>query len=296
MKKGLKLDLTAGITRLRIITNRIVNSKIIGNYRSVFKGRGLEFYGYRQYTTTDDASIIDWKASIRSKELLVREFVEERNLSVFFLVDVSSSMIYGSIDKLKIEYAIELVAALSYTILQAGDSVGFALFSDKVLRYDPPKSGAKQYYSLARSLVDVSNYGGNYDLVEALKFTMSFLKEFSIVMIVSDFIGLKNDWKHYINIAAQKYDLIGIMIRDPIDKELPDYNGQVIFGDIFSNKHLIANINSVREDYAKYAQHMEEEISDTFVNAGSDFVELTTDKPFIKPVTDLFLRRTNKIR
>lgn len=296
MKKELKLDLATGIARLKLVTNHIVNSKIIGGYRSVFKGRGLEFYDYRQYTPADDAWIIDWKASIRSKELLVREFVEERNLNVFFLVDVSSSMMCGSIDKLKIEYSIELVAALSYTILQAGDSMGFALFSDRVSRHEIPKSGVKQYYSIARSLVDPRYYGGNYDLAEALKFTMNFLKEFSIVIIVSDFIGLKNDWKRYVKIAAQKYDLIGIMIRDRIDEELPDYNGQVVFGDVFSNRQLIVNVDSVKEEYAKHAKYLEKEISDTFINAGSDFLELDTDKPFIKPITDLFLRRAKRIK
>ena len=127
MKKELNLELSESIKRLKIFTNQIVNTSFVGGYKSVFKGHGMEFEDYREYTPNDDASTIDWKASVRSKQLLVREFVEERNLNVFFLIDASSSMVYGSTDKLKMEYAAEIVATLSYTILQAGDSISFAL-------------------------------------------------------------------------------------------------------------------------------------------------------------------------
>jgi len=135
MKKELKLDLSEGIKRLKILTTQIVNTKFVGGYKSVFKGRGLEFKDYRPYTPDDDASTIDWKASVRANKLFVRDFEEERNLNVFFLVDVSSSMVYGSIDKLKIEYVGELTAALSFVVLNAGDSVGFALFSDRIVSF-----------------------------------------------------------------------------------------------------------------------------------------------------------------
>jgi len=296
MKKELKLEQPVGIKRLKILTNQLVNSKIVGGYRSVFKGRGLEFLDYRHYTPNDDAATIDWKASVKSKELLVREFAEERNLNVFFLLDVSSSMIYGSIDKLKIEYAVELIATLSYTILQAGDSISFALFSDKIVRHEPQTIGFKQYYKLIRTMLDTKYYGGNYDINEALKFTMAYLKEFSIVIIVSDFIGLKNDWKHYIRLVGKKFDLIGIMIRDPRDKVLPDYDGKAILGDMHSDRQLIVDINAISGDYTKYVEAREREIKNTFIESKSDFIELTTDKPFVKPVTDLFLRRAKRLR
>lgn len=296
MKKSLKMDLSVGVKRLNLITNRLVNAKIVGGYRSVFKGRGLEFLDYRQYTPNDDASLIDWKASIKGQELLIKEFAEERNLNVFFLIDASSGMICGSIDKLKMEYAAELVSTLSYTILQAGDSIGFAFFADKILRYEMPRVGFKQYYRLISDLVNPSCYGGNHDLNQALKFTMASLKEFSIIIIVSDFIGLKNDWKHYLKLAGKKFDLIGIMVRDPIDEELPEYNGQAILGDYYSDKQIIVNVDLISEHYSKYVQASENEIINSFHDANADFVKLTTDKPFLKPITDLFIRRTKKIR
>lgn len=298
MKKGLKLDLSEGIKRLKILTNQIVNTRFVGNYKSGFKGHGLEFEDYRRYTPNDDAAMIDWKASVKSKELLVREFVEERNLNVFFLIDVSSSMIYGSTDKLKIEYAGELAAALSFVVLNAGDSMGCALFSDKIVKNMPLSQGLLQYNNLIKTLVTPDYYGGKYDINEALKFTLAFLKEASIVIIISDFIGLKNNWERYIKMVSKKFDLIGIMVNDPCDKILPDYNGQVILEDPFSNKQILVKPGTVEKAYRNYAIKQEQTIKNTFLKAGADFVELTTNEPFIKPITNLFIKRTkkNKIR
>ena len=275
MKQELKFDPTAGIKKLRILTNRLVNAKVVGNYKSVFKGRGLEFLDYRHYTPNDDAGAIDWKASVRSKELLVKEFAEERNLNVFFLIDVSSSMIYSSIEMLKIEYSAELIATLSYVILEAGDSISFAFFNDKIVRHEPPASGLKQYYKLVNVLLNPRYYGGACDLNEALKFTISFSKESSIVIIVSDFIGLKNDWKQYLRLVGKKYDLIGIMIRDPRDETMPEYDGQVVFGDSFSDKQLTVNVDSIKDEYEKFVAAREKEIATAFSGSKSNFIKLT---------------------
>jgi len=295
MKKP-KLDIGTIIKRLRIETVKLVNTKMIGKYSSVFKGRGLEFYDYRQYSEGDDAAMIDWKASVRGNNLLVKEFVEERNLNVFFLIDVSSSMMFSTIDKLKIEYAAELVATLSYTILKAGDCVGFALFSNEIIIYSPPSAGMKQHYKLLSTIVDPRHYGGDYDLVEALRFILTSLKELSVVIVVSDFIGLKKDWQHYINVVGKRFDLIGVMVLDPVELELPDYNGQVVMGDCFSGRQLLVNVAPIKENYKKHMQNRGKELTEVFIEADADLVRLTTDKPFIKPITDLFLRRGNRRR
>jgi len=296
MKKELKLNLEEAIKKLKILTNQIVNTRIVGGYKSVFKGRGLEFEDYRKYTPDDDASTIDWKASVRSKQLLVRNFVEERNLNVFFLIDVSSSMVYSSSDKLKIEYAAELAAALSFVVLNAGDSVGFALFNDKIVRLVPPSQGLIQYNDLIKTLVDPTYYGGKYDLNEALKLTLAFLKQASVVIIISDFIGLKNNWERYVKIVSKKYDLIGIMIMDPRDEALPDYSGQVVLEDPFSDKQILIRPETISTTYKNYVLKHEEMIKNAFLNAGADFLKLSTDESFVKPITNLFIGRIKKIR
>ena len=296
MKKEVKLDLSEGIKRLKILTAQIVNTSIVGGYKSVFKGRGLEFEDYRQYTPNDDASLIDWKASVISKELFIREFVEERNLNVYFLIDVSSSMVYGSIDKLKMEYAGELAAALSYVVLNAGDSVGFALFNDKIVKNVPPIIGPMQYHNLVTALVNPNHYGGKYNLDEALKFILAFLKQASIVIIISDFIGLKNDWERYIRVVSKKFDLIGIMVKDQNDKILPDYNGQVLLEDPFSDRQILVRPETISEAYKAYALKQEEMVKSAFLDSGADFIGLTTNESFVKPITNLFIKRERKIK
>ena len=289
--KKLKLDLSTSINKLKIVSHRLVNSNLVGGYASVFKGSGLEFADYRKYDQSDDASRIDWKASSRTNQLLVKEFVEERNLSVFFLIDVSSSMLYSSTDKLKIEYAAELIATLSYTIINAGDSIGFALFNDNIVEHVSPKTGFKQHFTLLKSLVDPRYYGGKYDLSEALRFSLAALKQSAIVIIISDFIGLKNNWKSDVRILGKKFDLIGIMIRDSRDFSLPDYHGNVTLGDVFTNRQMTVDIDSVRVDYEKAADSRLKELHKVFSEAGSDFISLNTDTNFIKPISDLFMER-----
>ncbi len=296
MKKELKLDLSESIKRLKIMTNQILNTRIVGGYKSVFRGHGLEFEDYRKYTPNDDAATIDWKASVRSKQLLVREFAEERNLNVYFLIDVSSSMVYGSTEKLKMEYAGELVAALSFVVLNVGDSVGFALFNDKIIKNVPPAQGLMQYNDIVKTLVDPKCYGGKYDLIEALKLTLAFLKQASIVIIISDFIGLKNDWEKYIKIVSKKFDLIGIMIKDPRDRILPEYDGQVILEDPFSDKQILVRPEVIGPTYKNYVIKQEQNIKNTFLKADADFIELTTDQSFVKPITSLFTKRMQRMR
>ena len=125
----LKINLNFSLSRLDLAIKGLTTTQFLGQYQSVFKGQGLEFADYRTYTQgVDDASLIDWKASRRANNLLVKEFIEERNLEVIFMVDVSSQMLAGSVQKLKAEYIAEIVAAMGYSILKAGDAVGLLLF------------------------------------------------------------------------------------------------------------------------------------------------------------------------
>ncbi len=296
MKKKLKLDLSKGIKRLQVTTNRLVNTGFVGTYKSVFRGRGLEFEGYRQYTPDDDASIIDWKASVKSKELLVREFVEERNLSIYMMIDVSSSMIYGSTEKLKIEYAAEISATLSYAVLNAGDGVGFALFNDKVIKDAPPVSGYKQHHNIIKTLVNPNYYGGGYNLNEALRFSLSTLKNISVFIIISDFIGLTQGWDRYIRMLSKKFDVIGIMVRDPRDYTLPDYKGHVVLCDPYSNNKITIKPSAIKEQYKRFVLKQEETIKKVFSTTGADFLSLSTEQSFIKPLTSLFIKRTKRMR
>lgn len=289
----LKLNLAPLIKEMEVFTKKGFFAGFVGEYLSAFKGRGLEFTGFKDYDQSDDASSIDWKASLRASKLLVRELVEERNLNVMFLFDVSSSMSFASVEKLKNEYAAELIATLSFAILNAGDAVGLIMFTDKIVKYLPPRLGSSQYYLILRALSDPKLYDGKYDISKVLSFVGGVLRSKSIVILVSDFIGLKGEWKQSLTMTGTKYELIGMMIRDPGDNLMPDV-GQVVISDPFSEKEVVVNTSEVRKGYNEFTKRQVIEVGDAFKRTGSDFVHLTTDKSFIKSVTDLFRRRKRK--
>lgn len=297
IKKKLNIDIPGSMKKLQTITNMLITTKLRKSYVAVFRGKGLEFDSYRDYTLADDSSLIDWKASAKAKKTLVKKYVEERKLEVFFLIDVSSSMVFGSTEKLKNEYAAELMVALASAVMSAGDKIGYALFNSDIVVKTPPLSGKKQFYGLVKALADPNNYGGGFDLHNALKFSLKFLKTRGIMFIVSDFIGMKDDkWKTPLKWLSSKSEVICLMIRDPRDKILPKDAGQVLISDPYSHKTTLVDSNLLREAYQSYVDQQEKELKKIARESNVDFVPLYTDKPFVKPIVELFMLRKKRWR
>jgi len=295
MEKKLYIDIPSLLRKLDIVIKILINTQITSRYRSLFKGKGLEFEDYRVYTPYDDASRIDWKASMRANELLIKEFIEERNLNVYMVVDVSSKMIFGSTEKLKMEYAAELVAAFSYLATKSGDKAGLLMFNDRVVDFVAPSSGDKHFYLLLSKLLDINKYGGGFDLEKALRYLLNITTERGLVVIVSDFIGFKQEWKKVISIASVKFDVIGMMVRDPRDNFMPEGVGQVVLQDPFSDDTIIVDTDLIKNAYEKYTQDEIAMIRSYFINANADFIYLLTSESFIKPLMKFFLRRRERI-
>jgi len=297
MRKGkLNVDIVPSIKKLQVFTKGLIRTKGFGSYKSVFRGKGLEFLEYRSYDRNDDASMIDWKASMRSNQLLIRQYAEERDINVLFLVDCSSSMIFGSTPKLKNEYAAELVASLAFSILDAEDSVGLIMFNDKVVKNIYPSKGKVQFYNLVRILIDPNNYGGGYDFNAVTDFVLNYTKETAVVIIISDFVGLNQNFIKNMEFITSKFDTIGIMVRDPRDKELPEDVGQVVIEDPYSNNSLLIEPKLIKEVYEEEIKKQEKWIEDLFLKNKSDFLNLTTDKSFVKPILTMFKERALKWR
>ena len=292
MPEQLKADVSHKVKKIEVFTKRLVSVKFMGIYKSSIKGRGLDFSNFREYSATDDASLIDWKVSARVNKPIIKEFVEERNLEVFLLIDVSSSMVFGSTKKLKNEYAAELASTLSYAILNVGDSLGYGLLSDNFFNIVQPKVNKKLYYQLSRLLVNPEIYGGGYDLEKALEKCIQLLRRNSVLIIISDFIGLKGNWQEYLKKAAYSFDLIGIMLRDPRDREIPEDSNMIVIADPFTDKQIILDPNPrVREKYREFVEKEENEIADAFYKSHADLLKLTTDQPFLIPLINFFKRR-----
>ena len=287
----LKIDPGFSLKRLDLVLKGLSNTQYMGNYKSAFKGIGLEFADYRLYSHgNDDASLIDWKASKRVNQTLVKEFVEERNIDILFLVDVSSQMLTGSTKKLKAEYIAEFVASFSRSALEAGDSVGLVLFSNKIIKNILPGSGMKQFYSLTDSLSDTGNYGGYSDIDNAINFSFKNGKEGSLVILISDFIYGLNQSKN-LKLASKKFDFISIVVRDPIDINLPKGIGEVVIEDPYSGSELLIDPNKVRKEYAKETNSNLNKIKLLMKKYGADYLLLETNKPFVKEIVKFFKKR-----
>lgn len=292
----LRISSKPAFQKLEVFTKRVVTTPFVGSYKSIFRGRGLEFEDYRAYTPDDDASFIDWKATLRANEMLVKEFGEERALDVFLLIDVGSTMVFSSTPKLKNEYAAELASSLCFAILQTGDSVGFALFSNKAIYKSHPMEDTKQFYCLLNELTNPKNYGGSFDLKNAIEFAMAYIRASSVLIIISDFIRLGKNWEILLNMAARKFDIIGVMVRDPRDKTLPAVGNRFLMEDPFSGKQLLIQPDMLRDKYNRAVAKQESMIREAFKKAGAGFVSLSTEQNFSNPIRAYFNRRLREFR
>ena len=194
-------------------------------YKAVFQGKGLEFDAYRNFNPGDDASFIDWKASMRANTLLAKKYIEERDLNIYFLVDVSNSMLFGSTNKLKAEFVSEFVVSLSHLIIGSGDKIGLIMFGDDVVKVLRPSKGKNQFALFMKFLSDSSFYGGGFDLNKAIEHALRMVNSpYTIFILVSDFIKVKKDSVRNLGLMGTKFETLAVMIRDPLDENLPDIN------------------------------------------------------------------------
>lgn len=283
--KELKLNLLGKIKKPEFQVRRKILSRILeGELAASFKGKGIEFTGFRKYVYGDDASQIDWPASLRSKQILIREYEEYRNFQIFVLLDVSNSMLFSSTERLKCEYASELVFSIVYSIVNSGNKIGLGMFTDHLVTRNIPQSGTKNYYRMLKGLSNPKNYGGPFDLKKVLMQTRTLLGEKSLIIIVSDFIGLENGWKKYVQMLNPNFDVLGIMVRDPRDKEIPKNIGQFLIEDPYTNEKILIDSNDYAKLYKEKVKEEEEEIKRQFQSAKAGFVSVLTTQDFLKPL------------
>ena len=296
----LKLDIDPRpqIAHLDITTRRLVATNFMGDYQSVFKGRGVIFESYRDYCPADDASLIDWKASTRAGKALIKEYVEERNLDVFFLIDASHTMVFGSQKKLKHEYAAEMVASMAFAILDRGDSVGVGLFSDKVRGFLMPMHGIAQYRRIIRELTESAHYDGpKCDLEEAVRACLHRLPPQTLLILITDAVGWEGEWHLPLKIANRKFEVIVILVRDPRDDELPSGVGQVAVENPGTGEQLLLDTDHICEDYARVAAEIKEHhIRVLHASGMTDVPVIRTDQEFPRHILAFFERRKRKLR
>jgi len=292
-KRELNLDIAGGISEVERLMGQFLLKKIL--YRTIFRGKGLEFDGYRDFNPDDDAGNIDWKASYRANELLVKQYIEERDLKILFIVDVGENMLSGSQEKLKCEYAAELAAALSHLIINEGDNIGFVFFNDKIIQYVPPKKGIKQFNLFVGELSDPLLYGGAEDSTKVLgELSETADSSLNAIIIISDFIRIKKGFSEALKSFSQRFEVMAIMVKDPLDKTLPKIKGELIIEDPVTKEQMLIDPSVAGKKYEKIALEQENMVKQIFIDTNVDFLSLTTDKPFPFYLAEFLRERVRK--
>lgn len=261
--------------------------RFVLKYQRHFQPSGVEFSGLRQYLPSDDASRIDWKNSAGKPDLYVKQYEEELNMDIFIIVDASNTMTFGTADKLKSEYAAVVAAALSYASIDAGIDVGIGLWGEEKMILTP-QGGMDRYQRVLDVLTNFENYGGKFNLEEALNDVIGQIKEDTAIFVISDFLEVEGQWKSKMTLVSKKFrHSMAIMCRDLRDYELPD-SGNFRFESPDGGKQMVVNTDSVREDFNEEAQKREEDLEEKITGGGASFLKIDTRDTFSASFAEFF--------
>jgi uncharacterized protein (DUF58 family) len=221
-------ELLSKVRHIEITTRKLVDNLMSGSYKSNFKGAGVQFSEHRIYVAGDDVRHIDWKVSARSRDPLIKKYEEERELTVFLIVDVSASKSFGTTKKMKSELAAEIGGMLAYAAAHAGDKVGMLMFAGKVEKIVPPKRGRQHIMRIIRDILSFQATTKGTDLKGALESAQRIMKHNGVVFVISDFMA--EDYEIPLKQLARRHDVIAINISDERETDIPDV-GQILLVD-----------------------------------------------------------------
>jgi uncharacterized protein (DUF58 family) len=318
-------ELLAALRTIEIHTARLANEQLAGTYHSSFKGQGLAFREVRPYQPGDDVRTIDWNVSARMNDAFVKVFVEEREMTVMLVVDLSASERFGTRRAPKTRVASEVAALLAFSAIRNGDRVGLIIATDRIERLVPPKKGEKHVMRVIREIlgfqpgarppfeppppprVDAARQtrkpapapavrlGAATDLKAALEGLVRISRRRSIAFVLSDFFD--TGYERALALAAAKHDVVPVVLVDHRDTELPDV-GLASFEDLESGESLLVDTSDprVRAFYADAMKRIGSTRRAAFHRLGLDSVDIDTAGSFVRPLRDLFARRARRIR
>ncbi len=281
------------VKKIEIKTKKLVDGLISGNYHSIFKGQGIEFSEIREYKPGDDIRAIDWKVTARFDRPFIKEFIEERDLRVMFLFDISSSNEFGNKIS-KNQKAIELIATLMFSAMQNNDNVGMILFSDKIEKYIPLRKGKKHVLSIISQLLSYKPESKNTDIKNTLSHTIKMLKRRSIIFMVSDFIS--KDFSRELQILKNKHDVIAINLLDNRELSIPDV-GLILLEDEETGEQIEVNTSDIefRKRYKEIIKDQQDKTEIMFRRFKIDKLDIKTDEEYIIPLKKFFALRQHRV-
>ena len=305
------------IRQIEIRTNRIVTETLAGAYHSVFKGQGMNFDEVREYQPGDDVRSIDWNVTARMNHPFIKKFVEERELTLMLIVDVSGSGLFGSRDQSKRELAAEIASVLAFSAIRNNDKVGLILFSDEVEKFIPPRKGRSHVLRVIREVLFFEPKRRGTDLNHALEFFLRVQSHKAITVIVSDFLGspvaprrggeararpqmmllesLAQASFTMLRQASRKHDLVAVQVTDPRELELPEL-GRLVFQDAETGEIVEVNTGDARKrkSFAERQAKSQEQLLRLFRRGGIDAIQLRTDQDYTVELTRFFETREKR--
>lgn len=283
-------DILKKVRALEITSKRLTNSLFTGEYHTAFKGRGMSFKEVREYQPGDDIRFIDWNTSARMNNTYSKLFEEERELSVYLLVDVSASSLFGTYRQTKKDLITEICAVLAFSAISNNDKAGVIFFSNKVEKYIPAKKGRDHVLYMVRETLTFQPRSAQTDIVKALQFLNNTTRHKSIVFILSDFADA--GYHQALRVAARRHDVIGVQVYDKRDEQLPAI-GLVQVHDAETGKKTWLDTNDAftRVKYNRQFLQIMEDARQTFRNAGADLMQLATGEDYVKALQQFFIRR-----
>jgi uncharacterized protein (DUF58 family) len=287
-------ELLKKIRKIEIFTSKLVNDQLAGQYQSVFKGRGMAFSEVRQYQPGDDVRLIDWNVSARMNEPFLKIFVEEREMTVVLLVDMSASGLFGSRLQSKREVAAEVAALVAFSAIKNNDRVGLIVFTDAIELFVPPKKGKKHVLRVISEILTFEPRSTRTDLRVALEYLGRIARRRSVGFLVSDFLA--DGWLQPLRVAARKHDLVPVVIADPMETELPDL-GILEVEDLETGDVLEFDSGGPeRRAYAELVRRRADEREAVLRRMKLDFVNVRTDRPYVDALVAFFRARERRMR
>ena len=286
-------ELLKQVRQIEIRTKGLVNHLFSGEYHSVFKGRGMEFSEVREYQYGDDARNIDWNVTARFGHPYIKVFEEERELTVMLMVDISGSLMFGSVSKTKQRVAAELSAILAFSALKNNDKVGLILFTDKIEKFVPPRKGNIHVLRIIREVLSFEPEGNATDIKAALEFMNNAIKKRSIIFLLSDF--LDEDYEKILRVVGKKNDLIGVVLDDRRENEIPPI-GLIKFTDAETGEERWIDTSNqrVRSVMKEARKEAVAKRNTMFLTSRLDRIHVQTGVDYIKPLVQFFRMREKR--
>ena len=287
-------DVLKKIRRIQITTSRMVTDVFAGHYHSVFKGQGMEFEEVREYQPGDDIRSIDWNVTARWGRPFIKKFMEERELTIMLLLDMSGSTYFGSVNKLKRQLSAELCSLLAMSAIKNNDKVGLIAFTDRIEKFLPPRKGLSHVLRIIREALYFEPDGKATDIPGALEYLRRVTNRSTVTFILSDFYD--DDYKKPLSVAGKRHDIVALSITDPRETELPDI-GIISLEDPETGKNFLLDTShsSVRRNYRVNSLKLIGERQQLFRSINIDHIEIRTDVPYAQELYKFFRMRERRI-